>query len=168
MNEGLDVTQVKEHDTVFIKNPTAEDFTQRFKSDPYTVKAGEEKAFSKFVAFHIAHHLSTNMIVREKEKDITPEDARNQGASIHLKIAQLGLYDTPERRIALYKILGRKELVEEVVKSYPFKGFIGEMALYERFVAEAETPKEPIVAQPVSPRPWERPQTTGGGAMPVS
>ena len=144
MNEGIDLANLKEHDSLYIKNPTAEDFGWRFNGEMYSIRAGEEKSFSKFVVFHLAHHLATKMIVKDEEKKITPEDAKNMNAAIHLRIAQLGIYDTHERRIALYRILKRKELVEAVILCYPFKGFIGEMGEYERFMErQTQSDKKP-------------------------
>lgn len=129
--------------SVEITNPTSEDFTWRYNGTPYTVKAGEKKAFAKPVAFHLSKHLSSKMITAEAQSKMTKADALNSNAAIHTKIAQLGTYDTPERRIALYKIFGGVEYVTEVITHYPFKGFIGEMSLYQDFV-EKQAPKEKV------------------------
>ena len=123
---------------VEITNPPSEDFTWRFNGTPYTIKAGEKKAFAKPVSYHLAKHLSSKIAVAEAESTMTKTDRANSNAAIHTKISQLGSYDTPERRIALYKILGGTEHVTDVITHYPFKGFIGEMSLYEDFVNKQE------------------------------
>lgn len=130
-------------ESVTITNPTSEDFTWRFNGTPYSLKEKETKAFAKPVAFHLAKHLSTKMIVDEASQLITKKDAENPNAAVHTKIAQLGTYDTHERRIALYKIFGDGSRVIEVIQRYPFKGFIGEMSLYQDFV-EGQEKKEKV------------------------
>lgn len=138
MNEGLDVSKLREHDAVFITNPTSEDFTHNFNGEPYTIKAGEVKSFSKFVTFHLAKHLSTKIITKDLEAKMTKKEREDRAAPIHGKIAQLNIYDTHERRIALYRILGNKDLAQMVIAQYPFKGFIGEMSEYEEFVRKSK------------------------------
>uniref|UniRef100_A0A6H1ZVL5 Uncharacterized protein n=1 Tax=viral metagenome TaxID=1070528 RepID=A0A6H1ZVL5_9ZZZZ len=123
-----------ELDTINIINPTSEDFTWKYNGEPYTITAGETQTFVKRVAFHLAKHLSTQMIQNDEKKKMTKKDKDDPHARIHLKIAQLTIYDTHERRIALYKILKDINLVQEVIQVYPFKGFIGEMDLYKEFV----------------------------------
>ena len=51
-----------ELDTIVLTNPTSKDFTHNFNGEPYTINAGETKAFAKFVGYHLAKHLSTKMI----------------------------------------------------------------------------------------------------------
>lgn len=132
MAQELDLSSVE------ITNPTSEDFTWRYNGTAYTVKAGERKAFAKPVSFHLAKHLSTKMIVEDAQKKMTKTDEKTPNAAIHMKISQLGTYDTPERRIALYKIFGGVEHVTAVITHYPFKGFIGEMNDYQSFVTKQE------------------------------
>src|SRR3990167_602183 len=132
---------MSELDAVKIKNPTNEDFTWRYNGEPYMVKANEEKSFAKYVAFHLAKHLSSKMI----NDAITPDERKDPARS--LEFAHRQVYDNQHRRIALYKILGDKSLVEEVIKAYPFKGFVGEMKEYQDFVTsmevQASTPSSP-------------------------
>lgn len=133
---------MNELETVRITNPTSTDFTHRFNGQPFTIKAGESKEFSKMVAFHLAKHLSTKMITEEAEKRMTKKDRETPNAAVHLEIAQLATYDTHQRRIALYEILGDTNLVVEVIRAYPFKGFIGDMSLYEDFVKKSREKNE--------------------------
>ena len=142
INEGVESNKLKDHDVVTIKNPTEEDFSWKFGGEMYGIKTGEVKGFSKFVAFHLAKHLSSKMITSELEKTMTKKQRENRNDAIHYDISQLNIYDTHQRRIALYKILESKELVEKVMTSYPFKGFIGDMSLYEDFVSKSTAPQE--------------------------
>lgn len=132
INEGLDVTHLKEHDSVFIKNPTSEDFSWKFNGEIYSLKKGDAKAFSKFVAFHLAKHLSTKMVVDSVH--LTAKQLENRNDPIHAKLSQLAVYDTHERRIALFKIFENSDLVVSCVSMYPFKGFLGDMQEYKDFV----------------------------------
>ena len=132
------MAELKEYDSVVINNPISEDFTQKFNGEPYTIKAGESKGFAKFVAFHLAKHLSTLIVESEAAKDITKKDLGDPRAAVHSKISQLQVHDTHERRIALYKILGDEDLVIQVISAYPFKGFIGEMEEYKKFVEQSK------------------------------
>ena len=141
MNEGLDVKNLKEHDAVFLKNPTDENFAWKFNGQEYNVKAGEIKSFSKFVTFHLAKHLSTKMITESVERKLTKKQLENRNDPVHTQLSQLNIYDTHERRIALFKILGNEFLVEQVISQYPFKGFIGDMSVYKDFV-QKQTVKE--------------------------
>lgn len=141
MNEGLTVRQLKEHDAIEMHNPTAEDFSWRFNGELYTILAGERKSFSKFVAFHLAKHLSTKMVVEDAEKGVSKKALEDRTNPIHSQISQLNVYDTPERRIALYKIFENRDLVESVILKYPFKGLIGDMKLYDIFIEKAEKSK---------------------------
>lgn len=124
-----------ELDTIVVHNPTSEDFTHNFNGEPYTVKAGETRWFAQFVGYHLAKHLSSKMI----NDSFTPKQRTDK--AMQNKISQALIYDTPERRIALYKILGDVGVVLEAIKRYPFKGFIGEMKVYQDFVEKEEAKK---------------------------
>lgn len=124
--------------SVSITNPTGEDFTWNYNGEPYTVKAGEQAAFAKPVSYHLAKHLSTTMVVGELEKKMTKKDRETPNAAIHVKLSQLGVYDTPERRIALYQILGDPEMVMELVGRYFHKGSLGDMGVYKTHVEKQE------------------------------
>lgn len=124
-----------ELDTVVLYNPTLKDFTWKYNGEPYRIMAKERKPFAKYVGFHLAKHLSTQML----HEAMTPEERKDRTKEAEL--AQRIVYDNPDRRIALYKIFGSKELVQEVINHYPFKGFQGEMSVYEKFV-EKELAKE--------------------------
>ena len=125
-----------ELESVEITNPTSDDFTWRYNGSPYTIKAGEKRAFAKPVAYHLAKHLSTKMV--ENEVTVNKKDLENPNAAIHVKIAQLNTYDTHERRIALYQIFGDEKRVTDLITRYPFKGFIGDMEAYKSFVEKAQ------------------------------
>ena len=126
--------------SVEITNPTSEDFSWKYNGDTYSIAAGETKAFAKPVSFHLAKHLSTNMIVHEVKSKMTKKDIADPRSPHHVKVSQLTIYDTHERRIALFKILKDAQKVVEVISSYPFKGFIGDMDVYQKF-AESQTLK---------------------------
>ena len=130
---------------VTIINPTSEDFTWNFNGEPYTIPAGKPAAFAKPVAYHLARHLSTKMILDETKGRLTKKQIENSRDPIHVKISQLTIYDTPERRIALYKILGNEELVMQLLMRYPYKGSIGEMDEYKQFVVNQQK-KEGVTA----------------------
>ena len=123
---------------VSITNPTSDDFAWRYNGELYSIKAGETSQFAKPVAYHLAKHLSTKIISEAALKGIAKKDIDNPNAAIHVKVSQLHTYDTHERRIALFKILGDSQKVLEVIQRYPFKGFIGDMALYQEFVEKLE------------------------------
>jgi len=127
--------------SVEIINPTSEDFTWNYNGEPYTVKSGEKTAFAKPVAYHLARHLSTKIIVDAIKGKMTKKQIENSRDSIHVKLSQVNLYDTPERRIALYTILKDEEKVMQLLMRYPYKGTIGEMDEYKQFV-EKEKVKE--------------------------
>lgn len=127
--------------SVEINNPTSEDFTWNYNGEPYTIKAGVPAQFAKPVAYHLARHLSTKMIVDEVKSKMTKKQIENQHDPIHVKISQLSVYDTPERRIALYKILRNEDYVMQLLMRYPYKGSIGELDEYKQFV-EKEKAKE--------------------------
>src|SRR3990167_10738018 len=110
-----------ELDTITLNNPTTEDFTWNYNGEPYTIKAGEQKNFAQYVGFDLAKHLSSKMM----NDEVTPEQKKDR--AIELELAHRMVYDNPRRRIALYKILKSKDLVQALVKAYPFKGFVGEM-----------------------------------------
>ena len=128
--------------SVEIINPTSEDFTWNYNGEPYTVKAGVKVQFAKPVAYHLARHLSTKMIVDEVKSKMTKKQIENSRDPIHVKISQLTIYDTPERRIALYKILQDGEKVMQLLMRYPYKGSIGDLSEYKTFVEKQEGKKE--------------------------
>ena len=132
MAQNLDLSVVS------ITNPTSDDFAWRYNGELYTIKAGETTGYAKPVAYHLAKHLSTKMISEEALKGVSKKDMDNPNAQIHVKVSQLHTYDTHERRIALYEILKDSQKVLEVIQRYPFKGFIGDMALYQSFVEKLE------------------------------
>ena len=132
MAQNLDLSVVS------ITNPTSDDFSWRYNGELYTIKAFEKGSFAKPVAYHLAKHLSTKMVSDEALKGVAKKDMDNPNAQIHVKVSQLHTYDTHERRIALYEILKDSQKVLEVIQRYPFKGFIGDMALYQSFVEKLE------------------------------
>lgn len=140
-----------EFDTIPVHNPMNEDWMHRFNGEAYILKAQETKFFPVGLAFHIAKHLSEKALAPElakiKEEKPGQEDPR---------VPQLMIYDNPSRRIALYNILGTKELVETCVRNTNLKGFIGEMSVYDEYVANktGQTVKAtPVVKAEVPPPP---------------
>ena len=138
--------ELKEFDSVAVFNPTSEDFTHRYNGEPYTIPAKSEKAFSRDVAFHLAHHLSKKMIEAELRSSVTKRQFEDIKNPVHTQISQALVYDTPKRRIALYKILRHIDIVVLAVMAYPYKGFVGEMSEYEDFVKKAEEKKAEVIA----------------------
>lgn len=128
--------------SVTITNPTNEDFTWNYNGEPYTVKAGEDAAFAKPVAYHLAKHLSTKMVVEDVKKGMSKKDIADPRSPLHVKVSQLSTYDTHERRIALHKILKDGDKVLELITRYPFKGFIGDMTEYQKYVEKLSAKKE--------------------------
>ena len=126
--QGLEVIE--------ITNPTSEDFSWKFNGESFTIKAGEKKGFAGAVALHLAKHLSTKMICDEAIAKASKKDLTDPKAAIHVKISQLNTYDTHERRIALFKIFNDIDKVIKVIERYPFKGFIGDMDIYQKFVEQ--------------------------------
>lgn len=140
-----------EFDTIPVHNPMNEDWMHRFNGEAYGLKAGETKFFPVGLAFHIAKHLS--------EKALAPELMAlkaKSGSEENPLVGQLIIYDNPSRRIALYNILGTKELVETCIRNTNLKGFIGEMSVYDEYVAnktgQAVKPT-PVVKAEVPPPP---------------
>jgi len=133
-----------ELDTIELYNPTLKDFTHNFNGEPYTIKSKEIKSFSQWSGIHLAKHLATRILTDEVNKkypgELKPEDARRKG----VELSQAINYDNPRLRIALYKILKKVDTVELVVTRYPYKGFVGDMDVYKRFVSEAETVKDDV------------------------
>lgn len=130
---------MSELDTLFVSNPTEEPFTVRFNGEQYTVPT-EGKHYPQHLAFHIAKHLSDLMLSKELIK--LKMATKKSDSPYNPAVAQLQVYDNPKRRIALYDILGTKELVESCLKSYPFKDFIGQMSEYDDYVAKKEKKAE--------------------------
>ena len=121
---------MSELDTITLFNPTSKDFTHNYNGEPYTIGSRDQKSFSKFVGFHLAKHLAVQMTVDEmsaKEKKDKP-----------LMVGQRVSYDNHWLRINLYKILRDKNIVQDVIAAYPFKGFIGNMEEYETYVKKEE------------------------------
>lgn len=126
-----------EFDTTHIKNVLKEDFEVRFNGEMYSVPAGETKTFPEFLAFHIAKHLSDKVLSTE----IAKVKEKNKDNPFNPQVAQLLVYDNAKRRIALFDILGSKELVERCINAYPFKDFIGTMEEYDKYVAKNQPTK---------------------------
>lgn len=125
-----------EYDTIEVFNPMKEDFTVRFNGEPYLLKTGEVKLYPHFLAFHIAKHLSDKMLIPDLEK-ITKES----GLNYNPKNGQLMIHDCLRRRETLYDILRSRDNVATCITVFPFKGFIGEMAEFDAYIAKQEEKK---------------------------
>jgi len=125
-------------ETIAITNPTKNDFTHRYDGEPYTIKAGEDRVETKDVAFHLAKHLSNLILAEENPKKDPTKITEKEAAKEGVRFAQLMVYDNPKRRVALYRILNSAPHVQELIGAYHFKGFIGEMDDYKKFVIKAE------------------------------
>ncbi len=130
-----------ELDTIALYNPTKEDFSHRFNGEMYTIPAQGRKEWPQFLALHMARHFSDVLMESVLDKLKNSKEAK-EGNPYHPQVGQLMLYDNPTRRIALYKILKSKENVERVINEFPFKGFIGTMEEYDKFVATYEKKEE--------------------------
>ena len=125
-----------ELDIIEVTNPTSEDFTVNYNGEPYLLKSGETKSFTKHVGYHIAKHLAHQMV----NDSFTEKEYKDQKKS--LEIAKYSVFDNPKLRIALYKVLRDVHNVEQTVLAFPYKGFIGEMDEYKQFVENYNKPKE--------------------------
>ena len=125
-----------ELDTIQLINPTSEDFSVNYNGEPYTLAAGETRAFTKHVGYHIAKHLAHKMV------DASLSDKDKKDPKKVLEITRLSVYDNPQLRIALYKILKDVDNVGQVILAFPYKGFIGNMSDFEKFVIDYNKPKE--------------------------
>lgn len=132
-------TPVSEFETIEIFNPQEEAFKVRFNGELYSIEGKTPKSYPRFLAFHIAKHLSDKLLVPEAEKRTKKQ---KDGDVYNPQIAQLVIYDNSFRRITLYDILRSKAMVEECIKAFPFKGFIGDMTDYEEHVAKVEEGKK--------------------------
>lgn len=119
-----------ELDTLWVHNPLPQDFKWRYNGEMYSVPAENGKSFPQGLAFHMAKHLSDACLAPQWEK-LQKEKASGEE---NQRVNQAVIYDTPQRRIALYDILGSKELVQECINAFNFKGFIGEMSVYDEYV----------------------------------
>jgi hypothetical protein len=136
-----------ELDTCSITNPRDTDFTGRYNGELYRVRAGETKVYPKYLVYHLAKHLSNEMLDKETRELI----AKHQEASPF--VPQVGIlmnHDNPARRKYLFDILGSREEVESCLKALGFKSFVGEMKEYDDYVEsktrvdeEATTTDEP-------------------------
>ena len=133
-----------EYETIAVKNPLKESFSVNFNGEPYRLEAGEEKHFPKFLAYHIAKHLSNHIIGAEIIKMKAKKDYRE--VRENPLNSQMMNYDNPQRRIALFDILGSKETVQECVSVSPLKGFIGNMSEYDTYVEKSSKKIEEVEA----------------------
>jgi len=126
-----------EFDSIEVVNPLDEEFTVRFNGQPYKLDAEERRSFPYFLGFHIAKHLSDKMLQPDLQK-IKKEKGGN--GEFNPKNAQLMVYDNPRRRMTLYEILGKEELVQACIEAFPFKAFIGEMKEWTQFLEKKNAP----------------------------
>ncbi len=128
-----------EFDAVQLNNPTSEDFSHNFNGESYTIEANSSRSFAKFVGFHLAKHLAQQML----KDEITPKIRKEQPTLLSQRLT----YDNPYLRIALYKIFNDVVLVEKLISVYPFKGFVGDMKIYEKFVDDSKKSKDKVDGQ---------------------
>lgn len=125
-----------ELDTCSIKNPSKEDFSARFNGELYTVRAGESKTYPKYLVYHLAKHLSNQLM----DKEVRVLIAQYEKDSPYVpQVGALMNHDNPTRRKYLYDILGSKAEVESCLQQLQFKSFIGEMREYDKYVADVES-----------------------------
>lgn len=122
-------------ETVPVYNPKNEEFSVRFNGELFKLAPKSSRHYPRFLAFHIAKHLSSLMLAPLVEKAIK-KSGTNPFAP---DVTRLTVHDNPERRIALYDILQDKNLVEACIGSTSLKPFIGNMAEYDDYVSQKET-----------------------------
>lgn len=149
-------------DQIYICNPTDTDFEVHYDRERYTLDAGEETTRTKFLARHMAKHLSDRMMIKDfyalqkdfmkKNKNLSPYQVDQK---LGTKKTMLTMQDCPERRIALYKILRSTDEVNKTIDAYPqFKtrkrkdgtidyNTVGDITIYNEFVEKAERVIEP-------------------------
>ena len=110
---------MSEFDTIFITNPTDEDFTWNYNGEPYTLKANVETQMPHFLARHLSKHLSDKILRSHFLKKVQKKRYKDNPALQDPEQYQYCMLDTHDRRIALYKILHSKEEVERTIKAYP-------------------------------------------------
>lgn len=131
-----------EFDTIQVTNPLNENFEFRFNGELYTLKAKDTQEWMRALAFHCAKHLSSKLLVPEIKK-LKDKRIKDKIENPFLpEVTLLTAYDNPKRRIALYKILQDKTLVQQCIDKYPFKSFVGDIGEYDSFVAKELAGKE--------------------------
>lgn len=131
-----------ELDTIEINNPSDSDFTHLYNGQPYTIGQGESKYYPKHLAFHLAHHLSKRMVYEDFKSKVPKKKLEEPNSRETAQLAQLTVFDSPARRIALYKILKGKEYIEPILQLYHVGAHIGDMAEFDEFVAKEAKKKE--------------------------
>lgn len=142
-------------DTIKVCNPTDRDFEVYFDKERYKLRAGEEVVHTQYLARHMAKHLSDRELAIQWAKEEVKYRRKKELAPSARK-TQLLMYDNPERRIWLYKILKNKVQVEETLAAYPQFGVrssatgkrefecIGDISIYDSFVDALETKSKKV------------------------
>ena len=120
-----------EFDTIPLFNPLTEQFMVRFNGEPYILQPKETTYFPKGLAFHIAKHLSERLLA-PKQLSLKEKTGREENPLV----GQLINYDNVDRRIALFDILGKVDVVESCIKACNLKGFIGNISEYDDYVSK--------------------------------
>ncbi len=141
-----------ELDTLWVYNPLKDDFKWKYNGEYYSISAEAGKNFPQGLAFHMAKHLSDAMLAPGWEKLQKQKTSGEENQAVN----QAVIYDTPQRRIALYNILGSKNLVEECIKNFNFKGFIGEISVYDDYVAKLQKKEEKVEETPKVEKPTRK------------
>ena len=126
-----------ELDTIEIINPLDEEFVVRYNGEPYKLASKATGFYPTFLAIHIAKHISDKMLSDKKEKLRKKHGKENPFVP---QTSTLFNYDNPERRIALYEVFRDKDLVQKAIENSNLKGFVGDMAEYDAYVAKKEAP----------------------------
>lgn len=148
-------------DQIFITNPTETEFEVRYDGEKYTLQAHEETTKTQFLARHMAKHLSDRMMINDfygiqkdftkKHKSLSPHQVDQQ---LGTEKTRLTMQDSPERRIALYKVLRSTVEVNNTIDAYPqFKSkkkkdgsiefsTVGDIEIYNEFVEKSERKPE--------------------------
>lgn len=135
-----------ELDTCTIRNPLTIDFSARYNGELYTVRAGETKTYPKYLVYHLAKHLSNQMLDKEVRELIKIYEKESPYVP---QVGALMNHDNPTRRRYLYDILQSKSEVESCLKQLEFKSFIGDMREYDSYVENVEA-KETVQSESTS------------------
>jgi hypothetical protein len=152
MAEQSGLPRASEYETIEITNPTKEDFSCRFNGEMYSLHAGASRSYPRFLAFHIAKHLSNRMLQGEMDK------LQKKHGETNPFVPQIGIlmnHDNPQRRAVLFDIFGSKEGVESCLAQLQFKSFVGDMSEYDAYVSKKTKKSEPAAPGSFEPEKKE-------------
>lgn len=168
---------MSELDQIYVENPFDEDYILRYNGEAYKLGPHEGRAMAQHLARHFAKHMSDKLCAEDFVKAKTKFEKNGKKMPDPLK-TQITMFDSPERRIALFKCLRNKDEVLATLLAYPqFKAELtpegkvynltGDPKKYEDFIeSESEQNKEtrklsePAKTESGAPVPPPRPSTS--------